>query len=202
MKHQAWVLFMTGALLFTMGGCSARRDIQVRSYLQDMPRVDQKRDAGNAGYIMGKPVEDAAEYKKTRKLFIWEFNRKTRVTDTEVDIEETYKSSTPQPPAPASSARPARTEQVIKEERTTTTSRIQLPDFDSATYHKEAAASMVEPVSFVDYTIEKNDTLQKISKKFYDSYSKWPKIYDANRDRIDNPNVLKPGVNIRIPLYK
>jgi nucleoid-associated protein YgaU len=200
MKHQAWGLFMTGTLLFTMGGCSARRDIQVRSYLQDMPRVDQKRDAGNAGYITGQPGEDPAEYKKTRKLFIWEFNRKTRVTDTEVDIEETYRSSAPQPRD--SSARPARTEQVIREESTITTERIQLSDFDSATYHKEAAASMVEPVSFEDYTIEKDDTLQKIAKKFYDSYSQWTKIYDANRDRIDNPNVLKPGVTIRVPLYK
>ena len=50
-----------------------------------------------------------------------------------------------------------------------------------------------------DYVVEKDDTLQKISKKVYGSYSKWTRIYDANRDVIKDPNFMKPGLTLKIP---
>jgi len=57
-------------------------------------------------------------------------------------------------------------------------------------------------VGFEDYTVQKDDTLQKISKKFYGSFSKWTRIYDANREMLKNPNSLKPGIVLKIPLEK
>ncbi len=59
-----------------------------------------------------------------------------------------------------------------------------------------AAPQAAEPVSYV---VQKDDTLQKIAKRSYGSYSKWTKIYDANRDVIKDPNFLKPGVTLKIP---
>ncbi len=55
---------------------------------------------------------------------------------------------------------------------------------------------VAEPVTYV---VQKDDTLQKIAKKSYGSYSKWTKIYDANRDVIKDPNFLKQGVALKIP---
>ena len=52
---------------------------------------------------------------------------------------------------------------------------------------------------FADYQVRKDDTLQKISKQFYDSYNQWPKIYEANKDKIRNPNFLKPGIVLKVP---
>ena len=49
------------------------------------------------------------------------------------------------------------------------------------------------------YTIQKGDTLSKISQKFYGTTKKWKSIYDANRDRIHNINNLKVGSQIVIP---
>jgi len=49
------------------------------------------------------------------------------------------------------------------------------------------------------YKVEKDDTLQKISKKMYGSYGKWTKIYDANKAVIKDPNFLKPGITLTIP---
>ena len=49
------------------------------------------------------------------------------------------------------------------------------------------------------YTVQKDDTMQKISKKLYNSYSKWPKIYEANKDKITDPNRIKSGITITIP---
>lgn len=54
-------------------------------------------------------------------------------------------------------------------------------------------------VGFEKYTVEKNDTLQKISKKVYGTTKKWPKIYDANKDTLKGPNNLYPGQVLNIP---
>ena len=52
------------------------------------------------------------------------------------------------------------------------------------------------------YTVQKDDTLQKISKKLFGSYGKWYKIYEANKNKIKNPNLLKPGMVLTIPAIK
>ncbi len=49
------------------------------------------------------------------------------------------------------------------------------------------------------YIVRKGDTLSKISKRYYGSPSKWRKIYEANRDVIEDPDVVKPGSKLRIP---
>ena len=53
--------------------------------------------------------------------------------------------------------------------------------------------------TFVEYKIEEGDTLQKISKKFYDTYRRWNEIYEANKDVLSSPDRIKPGKVIRIP---
>lgn len=52
----------------------------------------------------------------------------------------------------------------------------------------------------VQYTVEKDDTLQKISQKFYNSYGKWTRIYEANKSAIPNPDRIKPGTVLQIPV--
>lgn len=49
------------------------------------------------------------------------------------------------------------------------------------------------------YEIKSGDTLGKIAKQFYGSASKYMKIFEANRDIIDNPDRIYPGQKIRIP---
>lgn len=55
---------------------------------------------------------------------------------------------------------------------------------------------------FEEYSVGKNDTLQKISKKFYNTTKKWPKIYEANRDILRTPDKLYPGQTLKIPKSK
>ena len=38
-----------------------------------------------------------------------------------------------------------------------------------------------------------------MSYRFYGNKAYWPYIYDANRDRIDNPNMIETGTPIRVP---
>jgi nucleoid-associated protein YgaU len=54
-------------------------------------------------------------------------------------------------------------------------------------------------LSFEKYTVAKNDTLQKISNKFYGTTRKWMKIYEANKDVLRGPDKLYPGQVLKIP---
>lgn len=49
------------------------------------------------------------------------------------------------------------------------------------------------------YTIKKGDTLWAIAKKYYGNGSQYTKIYNANKDKIKNPNLIYPGQVIKIP---
>ncbi|MBT8082859.1 MAG: peptidoglycan-binding protein LysM [Gammaproteobacteria bacterium] len=50
------------------------------------------------------------------------------------------------------------------------------------------------------YEIVSGDTLGGIAKKYYGKGSAYMKIFEANRDIIDDPNKIYPGQKIRIPL--
>ena len=49
------------------------------------------------------------------------------------------------------------------------------------------------------YTILSSDTLWSIAVKFYGSGKEYTKIYEANKDKIKNPNIIQPGWVITIP---
>lgn len=58
-----------------------------------------------------------------------------------------------------------------------------------------------EPKEKVDYyIIQKGDTLSKIAKQYYGDANKYPRIFEANREVIKNPDLIFPGQKIRIPL--
>lgn len=56
----------------------------------------------------------------------------------------------------------------------------------------------VEKVEF--YEIKSGDTLSAIAKAFYGDFNKYPQIFEANRDVIEDPDKIYPGQKIRIPL--
>ncbi len=50
------------------------------------------------------------------------------------------------------------------------------------------------------YIIKKGDTLSAIAKQFYGRANDYPKIFEANREVIKDPNLIFPGQKIRIPI--
>lgn len=46
------------------------------------------------------------------------------------------------------------------------------------------------------YTVEAGDNLSKIGQKYGIT---WQAIYDANRDILDNPDLIQPGQELKIP---
>jgi LysM repeat protein len=49
------------------------------------------------------------------------------------------------------------------------------------------------------YVVREGDTLASISRKFYKSSGRWKKIQNANKNLIDDPAKLKPGMTLVIP---
>ena len=49
------------------------------------------------------------------------------------------------------------------------------------------------------YTVKSGDSLSKIAKHFYGDASKWHRIYEANKDKIKNPDLIHPGQEFTIP---
>ena len=64
---------------------------------------------------------------------------------------------------------------------------------------EEEAMESAAPQKYKTYTIQKDDTLQKISKKFYGTTTKWLKLYEVNKDVLKDPDKVYPGVVIKIP---
>lgn len=50
------------------------------------------------------------------------------------------------------------------------------------------------------YTVVRGDCLWNIAKKFYGNGSQYTKIYNANKDKIRNPNLIYPGQVLTIPV--
>ena len=50
------------------------------------------------------------------------------------------------------------------------------------------------------YVIQKGDSLSAIAKRYYGNANDYPRIFDANREVIKNPDLIYPGQKIRIPL--
>lgn len=49
------------------------------------------------------------------------------------------------------------------------------------------------------HVVEKGDTLSAIAKTYYGKASAYTKIFEANRDVLDDPDKIKPGQKLRIP---
>ncbi len=49
------------------------------------------------------------------------------------------------------------------------------------------------------YEVQPRDNLQKIAAKFYGDPLEWKKIYKANLDGIDDPGLIYPGQQLRVP---
>jgi nucleoid-associated protein YgaU len=72
------------------------------------------------------------------------------------------------------------------------------PDFSDV----QAGGSSTAPAPAAaaeTYTVAPGDNLSKISKRFYGDANHWKLIFDANRDLLKNPDLIRPGQVLKIP---
>ena len=75
-----------------------------------------------------------------------------------------------------------------------------LPDFSSVqSGGSSTAPSAPSNAPEQTYTVQKGDSLSKIAKRVYGDAQQWRKIHEANRDIIDNPDLIHPGQVLKLP---
>jgi nucleoid-associated protein YgaU len=75
------------------------------------------------------------------------------------------------------------------------------PDFGNVQAGVDTTAEKV-PVAEPEqrtYTVVKGDSLSKIARHFYGNAHHWRRIFEANRDQISNPDLIRPGQVLKIP---
>ena len=49
------------------------------------------------------------------------------------------------------------------------------------------------------YTVQSGDTLSAIAQQQYGRASRWQALFEANRDQLDDPDLIRPGQVLRLP---
>ena len=69
---------------------------------------------------------------------------------------------------------------------------------DELTFPAPPPEEPEEKIEF--YEIQRGDTLSGIAKRYYGNAMQYTRIFEANRNVIEDPNKIYPGQKIRIPL--
>jgi nucleoid-associated protein YgaU len=157
--------------------------VSIHPRIVDRPRVDQELPAG--------AEEQYPNREKTRQVIEIEVDQKGK--------QEVEKKTSAKQVAPAEKSTEGQSKVVTEPKETT------VVHDENFTFPKMTSQTLTQPAVAANgtaeqYVVQKDDTLQKISKKLYGSYSKWTVIYDENRDVIKDPNFLKPGKVLKIPV--
>lgn len=177
--RNTWI-FIAGVVILLTGltGCKT-----IRTYDVEKPRIDMDIE-GNRGFLIGEPTAEVTANRlgKTRKISV-----------LEIELPESRN-------AKAASATSARSNQTEMEEAMIPSQPFY--DYDQeADYVEEIAVDKPQQKTEA-YIVQKNDTLQKISLKFYGTTKKWKYLYDVNKNVIKNPDKLYPGMKLSIPSLK
>ncbi len=147
----------------------------VRTYPLTRDRVDQDLTIGNRGFLQG--TAPAAGERKTE--------RTTRVVEIELRSPLQFKKC---PKNPVQEPAAVSGEESMGENRGYMS--------ESMTSELSETAGM----NFEKYTVQKGDTLQKISQRYFGTTKKWMKIYEANKGTLKGPNKIYSGQVLNIPV--
>jgi nucleoid-associated protein YgaU len=73
------------------------------------------------------------------------------------------------------------------------------PAYSDLTCDITVDPSIAPPPEPRTHKVQPGDTLSKIAKQFYGDANKYPKIFEANKDQLSDPNLIKVGQVLRIP---
>jgi LysM repeat protein len=85
-----------------------------------------------------------------------------------------------------------------------TDNTVNLVELEEPPAKPEKAPAATEPTAAEGdllevYEVVSGDTLGAIAKRYYGDAGKYPTIFEANRDILDDPNLIKVGQKLKIP---
>lgn len=181
MKNMGYFVVVLLTVL-ALSGC-----VTVEKVMRD--RVDQDL-SGNRGYVEGKSDQPPVTKSATREY-----------VDVKVEIPTWEELTAPAKRKPVEKSessvggnRGYIAETVVKEPQAYESEYTQEPQAA-----EKETATVAEISAPVLYKVKEGDSLGKIAKKFYKKESKWTLIYEANKDKIKNPQRIKVGAELIIP---
>jgi len=72
-------------------------------------------------------------------------------------------------------------------------------DHDRADFSNVQAQATTVPAGARTWTVKPGDTLSHIAQQVYGKASHWHAIFDANRDQLDDPDLIRPGQVLQLP---
>ena len=69
-----------------------------------------------------------------------------------------------------------------------------MPDFSNVKSGSSSTATKT-------YVVQSGDSLSKIAKREYGNGNDWRRIFEANRDIIEDPDKIFPGQELKIPAH-
>ncbi len=67
---------------------------------------------------------------------------------------------------------------------------------------KPATRAEKSPVGGTTYVVGEGDSLIKIARHVLGDAARWKEIYELNRDRLESPDLIRPGMELRLPAAK
>lgn len=181
-----------------MSGCV------IRTYTVEMERVDQE-ISGNRGVIMGTPppVSETEQVKKTRTIYNVEvelpsgYRTVQEIKDKELYGNRGYIHGSVAPEKEVYVTESGK-EQVSAGRFSAGLGLSKMPQI---VYSEPSGDSGISASGAQKeyYVVQKGDTLQKISEKFFGTTQKWQSIYEANKHILKSPDRIRPGQKLLIP---
>ena len=72
-------------------------------------------------------------------------------------------------------------------------------DIKAVTTGGTPAQTPTQKQTQVTYTVKSGDTLSQIAREFLGDAAAYMEIFNANRDQLSDPNLIKPGQVLKIP---
>jgi nucleoid-associated protein YgaU len=77
---------------------------------------------------------------------------------------------------------------------------LRVPELDKVAVPITFGLALLNPYNgFTQYTVVGGNTLSGIAKKYYNDANRWPRIFEANRNQIHDPDHMFVGQVLRIP---
>ena len=194
------IVYSLPLIAFVLYGCTAARVIP-----RDMERVDQELK-GNRGIVTGTAshLPEPPERKKTRRIYDLEVEllssedlKKPEEKKIDVQKDKVYLEKKKGSEEKAKPAREGKDSTVLGMPQLIYQGQTGI----EGKYKKEKGVVTLikEDKTQKVYVVEKGDTLQGISDKVYGTTKKWKEIYEANRDVLESPDMIRPGQKLVIP---
>jgi nucleoid-associated protein YgaU len=74
-----------------------------------------------------------------------------------------------------------------------------IADIQASAVAATAAVGAVSTPAARTYAVQPCDSLSKISKQFYGDANEYMKTFDANKDKLSDPDKIKAGIELLIP---